>query len=79
MLNHNLKRLKIKNNKYTNTNSNNKSNNNKENIIYMVVPYTKGLSESFKKHLQYHFKGGNIIKKLLVTPKIRTPSQRKME
>ena len=37
----------------------------------MVVPYTKGLSKSFKNiggkmGVQDHFKGGNTIKNLLV-------------
>ena len=41
---------------------------------YMVLPYVKGLSESIKnvgkKHgIQIHFKGGNTIKSLLMTPK----------
>ena len=39
-----------------------------------MVPYTKWLSESFKKiygkmGIQVHFKGGNNIRSLLVTPK----------
>ena len=50
----------------------------------MVVPYTKGLSEDFKnifsKHgIQVHFKVGNTIKNLMMAPKTRTPSHRKVE
>ena len=42
--------------------------------IYMVVPYTKGLSKSFKNFcgkvgLQVHFQGDNTIKNLPVAPK----------
>ena len=41
---------------------------------YIVVPYTKGLSESFKNvgkkyDIQAYFKGGRTIKDLLVAPK----------
>ena len=48
----------------------------------MVVPYYKGLSESLKKvcskhGVQVYFKGGNIIKNLLVTPKDQDPIQKK--
>ena len=40
----------------------------------MVVPYTKGLSESAKNicgkvDIQVHFRGGNTIKALLIMPK----------
>ena len=60
-----LNRLKIKSNNNLNTNipnNNNKPNNIKENNIYVVVSYTKGLSESFmnicgKHWIQVHFKG----------------------
>ena len=42
--------------------------------IYLVVPYTKCLSESFKKvcnkvGVWFHFKGNNTINNLLVAPK----------
>ena len=42
----------------------------------MVVPYTKGLSESVKNisgkvGMQVHFRGGNTINGLLVAPKDR--------
>ena len=47
---------------------------NKTNNIYMVIPYTKGMSESFKRvckkvGVQAYFKKGNSIKDLLVAPK----------
>ena len=45
---------------------------------HMVVPYTKGLSESFKniynKHrTQVYFRGSNTIKRLLMAPKNKDP------
>ena len=53
----------------TNNNSNKNHNN-----IHMVVPYTKSLSKCFKNTcgkigVTVHFKGGNIIRSLLVAPK----------
>ena len=44
------------------------------NDIYMVVPYTKWLSETLKKICSKHgiqvlFKGGNIMKNLMLAPK----------
>ena len=44
-----------------------------QNKPYMLLPYVMGLSESMKKisnkHIvQVHFKGGNTIKGLLMTP-----------
>ena len=64
----------------TNSNSNNQ-NGQKKTInknIYMVVPYQQGLSERFKKTcqkygVQVHFKGGQTIKDLLMTPKDKDP------
>ena len=52
----------------------NRDKDNKTNNIYMVVPYSKGLSESFKRvcntvRAQVNFKGGNTIKHLLMAPK----------
>ena len=52
----------------------NNNRNNKDNNIYLVAPYTKCLSKSFKnicsKHgVKVHFKGGNTIRNLLVAPK----------
>ena len=50
--------------------------NGKKNKPYIVVPYMKGLGASCKnicrKHgIEIYFKGGNIIKELLVHPKAR--------
>ena len=64
------------NNHSTNNHNNAKSNSNNENI-YLVIPYTKGLSKRFKNiygkvGVQVHFKGGNTIKNPLVAPKIGT-------
>ena len=49
---------------------------NKTKDIFIVVPYSRGLSESFKNvcvkaGIQVHFKGNNTIKDLLVAPKDR--------
>ena len=49
---------------------------------YLVVPYSKGLSESLKnacsKHgVQVYFKGGMTIKSLLVAPKDKDPILKK--
>ena len=51
---------------------------------YMVVPYNKRLGESLKiicrKHwVQVHFKGGNTIKSLLMTPKDKDPITKKSD
>ena len=45
---------------------------------HIVIPFTKGLCESIKKicgryGIQTHFKGGNTIKNLLVSPKDKDP------
>ena len=45
---------------------------------HVVIPYTQGLCESIKKicgryGIQTHFKGGNTIKSLLVSPKDKDP------
>ena len=45
---------------------------------HIVIPYTQGLCESIKKiwgrcGIQTHFKGGRIIKSLLVSPKDKDP------
>ena len=45
---------------------------------HIVIPYTQGLCESIKKicgryGIQTHFKGGSIIKNLLVSPKYKDP------
>ena len=48
----------------------------------MVIPYTKGISESFKKicgkyGIQTYFKGNTIIKQLLMKPKDKEPKDKK--
>ena len=84
-----LNRLKSKNNhKYSNTQAcsssrdnstspNNTNNQNNHSFIHMVVPYTKGLSKSFKNicgkvGIQVHSMWCNTIKSLLVAPMYRT-------
>ena len=79
----NVNMLQIKFNHRHNTNqsqstrhrqhNNNNARNNKKNI-FMVVPYARGLSESFKKTwnslgIQVYFKGSKTICTLLVVPK----------
>ena len=83
-----LNRATIKQNDNSRTNQvsdNNKnntgSNNNKP---YIVVPYMKDISESYKnicrKHgIEKYFKGGSTIKDLLVNPKDRDTILQKME
>ena len=49
---------------------------------HIVVPYLRGLSESFKKvcsnhGLQVYFKGGTTIKNLLMAPKDQDPMQKR--
>ena len=55
---------------WTNSSNNNTNTHN----IYIVVPYIKGLSKSFKNvcdivGIQVHFKEGNTIRNLLLVPK----------
>ena len=70
--------------------SNNPSGNNtgidttkdKYNNVHIVIPYIKGLGESFKKmcrkySIQTHFKGSRTIKNILVGPKDKDPLERK--
>ena len=57
-----------------------KTGNQKQN--YIVVPYYKGLGESFKRTcqkygVQVYFKGGNTIKNLLMAPKDKDPLMKK--
>ena len=57
------------------------NNTNKQNLL-MVVPYHQGLSERIKKTckkygVQVHFKGGQTIKNLLMTPKDKDPIKSK--
>ena len=49
---------------------------------HIVVPYHRGLSESFKKvcsnhGVQVYFKGGTTIKNLLMAPKDQDPMQKR--
>ena len=58
------------------------NNNRSSSKPYMVVPYHKGVSESFKntcqKHgIQVYFKGGRTIKSLLMAPKDKDPILKK--
>ena len=58
------------------SNSNNSKTNNCN--IFLVVPFTKGLSKSFKKLCykvggQVNFRGNNTIHNLLVAPKYKDP------
>ena len=60
-------------NSFSNKTNTTTSNNNHSNIK-LVVPYTKGLSKSFKKicgkiSIQVHFKMGNTIRSPLMSPK----------
>ena len=79
-----LNRINIKiRNPVQNKNRSNKTNsgtNNNQNP-YTVVPYHRGLSESLKKVCRKHgeqvyFKGGTIIKNLLMAPKDQDPIQK---
>ena len=83
-----LNRVKMKINAPTSQDNNKRGTNNCASVIsnsqgpYMVVPYAKGLSGSMKnvcrKHgVQVHFKGGNIIKSLLMAPKDKDPITKK--
>ena len=68
-----MNRANIRSKKHKRYKKNNSNDNNK-NKPHIVVPYLKGLSESFKnicrKHgIEMYFKGGNTIKELLVHPK----------
>ena len=59
-----------------NNNPNMHKDTNKTKDIFIVVPHSKDLSESFKHvcvkaGVQVHFKGNNTIKDLLVAPKDR--------
>ena len=61
---------------HCNNNHNPHRDTNKNKGICIVVPYSKGLSESFKNicgkvGVQVYFKGSNTVKDLLVAPKDR--------
>ena len=52
--------------------------------MFIVVPYTRGLIEKFKKicnslDIKVHFKGNNTIQTLLMGPRTRTTYVRKVE
>ena len=74
-----LASAKNKNRRGTNNSGNNtKSNQNP----YMVVPYSKGLSDNIKKAcskygVQVYFKWGMTIKNFLMAPKDKDPIQKK--
>ena len=61
------------------TNHNNHDNIRQQNKnTYMVIPYTKGLGEKFKRTcnkqgIQVHFKGTNTLKQLLMASKDKDP------
>ena len=63
---------------------NNSGNNTNNQNPYMVVPYSKGLSESIKKACSKHgaqvyFKGGMTIKNLPIAPKDKDPILKRVE
>ena len=76
--------VKMKMNKPAQRKKNNK-NTTQENTnlkFYITVPYHKGLSESVKKKcnsygVQVYFRGGTIIKNLLMAPKDKDPMLKK--
>ena len=80
-----LNRIKIKSrNPIQMKSSNSKKNTGTDNIqkLHVVVPYCRGLSESFKKvcsshGVQVYFKGGTTIKNLLMAPKDQDPIQKR--
>ena len=83
-----LNRVKMKINATTSQDKSKRDTNICANVIsnsqrpYIVVPYTKGLSESLKnvsrKHgVQAHFKGGNTIRSLLMAPSDKHPITKK--
>ena len=80
-----LNRIKIKSKNPTQKkSSHSKSNTGIDKIQkpHIVVPYHRGLSESFKKvcsshGLQVYFKGGTTIKNLLMAPKDQDPIQKR--
>ena len=80
-----LNRIRIKSRSQTQKkSSNNKKNTGTDNIQkpHIVVPYHRGLSESFKKvcsnhGVQLYFKGGTTIKNLLMAPKDQDAMQKR--
>ena len=65
-----------KNNKSRGTNNSGNNTKNNQNA-YMVVPCSKGLSESLKHGVQVYFKGGMTIKNLHWLQRIKIPSLKK--
>ena len=81
------------NNTSTNNRGNNNNNNqygnpatnaqrNKTTVGQIVIPYTKGISESIKQAcgkygIQVHFKGNQTIKQILMKPKDKDPEDSK--
>ena len=71
----------------TAANNNKRRNNTNNNNIqrpHIVIPYYQGISESMKKGcseygVQVYFKGGNIIKNLLMAPKDQDTIQKIVE
>ena len=77
----NRARIKSQNPSRNKNRNNNNQTDQKTNInknIYMVIPYQQGLNERVKNTcqkygIQVHFKGGQIIKDLLMGPKDKDP------
>ena len=56
----------------------------KLNIGFVVIPYTQGMAESFKKicckyGIQTYFKGNTTVKQILMKPKDKDPKDKKSE
>ena len=71
-------KMKIRNPTIKRNNNQNKSGTDTTQKPYIIVPYQRGLSESFKKTcnnhgVQVYFKGGTTIKNLLMAPKDQDP------
>ena len=77
--------MRIKSRSQTQKKNSDNQKNTGTNIIqkpHIVVPYHRGLSESFKKvcsnhGVQVYFKGGTTIKNLLMAPKDQDPMQKR--
>ena len=70
----------LANKRHHNSNNNGRTNNKN---IFLVVPYTRGLSKSFKNthnnlEIEVHFKGSNTIHTLLVAPKYKDTTIQKI-
>ena len=79
----NRMKIKVRNpSKKRNNNNQNKSGPDTNQKPHIIVPYHRGLSESFKKAcsnhgVQVHFKGGTTIKNLLMAPKDQDPIKKR--